>query len=172
MLSDMSKPQDRTDSKQSNARFALNILNEIGQAARNNECETITDDSIRKHLSDVSDDIYQKSLEILESKRLIKVHSPLVGSTGLTITLKPLGFDLYGSLFIEDHAGLKLKIECALVNNKIDSNHKLAEFLAENRFVVEQILELMSDNELVKLSRHPGGHAWIEVSSKLRQKYA
>ena len=172
MLSDMSKPQDRTDSKRSNARFASKILNEIRKAAINNGCEIITDDNVRKNLSAVSDDIYQKSLKILESERLIKIHSPLVGSTGLTITLKPLSFDLCGRLFIEDYAGLKLKIECALVNNKIDSNHKLAEFLAENRFVVEQILELMSDNELVKLSRHAGGHAWIEVSSKIRQKYA
>ena len=172
MLSDMSKPQDRTVSKRANASIALKVLNEIGQAAINNGCETITDDSVRQHLPDVSDDLYQESLEKLESEKLIKIHSPLVGSTGLSVTLKPLGFDLYGTLFIEDYAGLKIKAGCALVENRIDSNHKLAQFLVENRFVVGQILELMSDNELVKLSRHAGGHAWIEISSKLRQKHA
>ena len=173
MLSDMSKPQDRTVTKRSIASIASKILNEIGQAAINNGCEIITDDSVRRHLSDVGDDLYQEALKILESERLIKIHPPLVGSTGLTVTLKPLGFDLYGKLFIDDYAGLKIKIECALVNNNIDSNHKLAEFLPENRFVVKQILELMSDNELVKLVRHAGGHAWIsKVSSTIRQKYA
>jgi hypothetical protein len=152
----MSKPQDRTVTKRSIASIASKILNEIGQAAINNGCEIITDDSVRRHLSDVGDDLYQEALKILESERLIKIHPPLVGSTGLTVTLKPLGFDLYGKLFIN-----------------IDSNHKLAEFLPENRFVVKQILELMSDNELVKLVRHAGGHAWIsEVSSTIRQKYA
>jgi hypothetical protein len=147
------------------------VLNEIGQAAINNSCEIITDDSARKHLSDLSDDLYQESLETLESDRLIKIHS-LPGSAGPYVTLTPLGFELYGKLFIADYAGLITKIECALVNSKIESNHKLAEFVAEDQFVVDQILELMCDNKLVKLARHAGGHAWImEVSSKIRRKY-
>jgi hypothetical protein len=148
------------------------VLKEIGQAAINNGCEIITDDSARKHLLDLSDDLYQESLEILESEKLIKIHS-LAGSAGPYVTLTPLGFELYGKLFIEDYARLITKIECALINNKIESNHKLAEFVVENQFVVNQILELMSDNKLVKLARHAGGHAWImEVSSKIRRKYA
>ena len=152
--------------------IASKVLNEIGQTAINNGCEIITDNSARKHLSDLSDDLYQESLEILESERLIKIHS-LAGSAGPYVTITSLGFELYGKLFIADYAGLVTKIECALVNNEIESNHKLAEFVAKDQFVVDQILELMSDNKLVKLARHSGGHAWImEVSSEIRRKYA
>jgi hypothetical protein len=120
---------------------------------------------------DLSEEQIAQSQRILEEYGFIERHRTirLVEIYSFSITL--FGFHEFAKAAIPDFDSLCSQVVAMLVREEHMAGDSIAEAVGQPLRVIEHILEMLEDNDLIKISRQKGGtymNVW-DVSVKLRR---
>lgn len=108
-------------------------------------------------------------LEILEQHYFIKI-GRVLGAPLSHVVLTDFGFQQYAEAYVDDYQDVVNQIAALLVNENVRQNDVLADRVKKSMPFVDFVLNLMEDNNHIKVSKSIGGpsHVW-EISASLRR---
>lgn len=109
------------------------------------------------------------SLEILEQHYFIKI-GRVLGAPLSHVVLTAFGFQKYAEAYVGDYQDVVEQIASLLINENVRQNDELADRVKKPVPFIDFILDLMENNNYIKVSKYMGGqsHVW-DVSASLRR---
>ncbi len=128
-------------------------------------------DRLRQELSlkDVPQQELLDSLDILEQHYFIKI-GRVLGAPLSHVVLTAFGFQQYAEAYVDDYQDTVNQIAALLINENVRQNDELAGRVKKPVPFIDFILDLMENNNYIKVSKYVGGqsHVW-DVSASLRR---
>lgn len=120
-------------------------------------------------LKDVPQQELLDSLEILEQHYFIKI-GRVLGAPLSHVVLTAFGFQKYAEAYVGDYQDVVNQIASLLINENVRQNDELADRVKKPVPFIDFVLDLMENNNYIKVSKYMGGqsHVW-DVSASLRR---
>jgi hypothetical protein len=109
------------------------------------------------------------SLEILEQHHHVKIGRAL-GVPVAYVTLTDYGFQQFAQAYVDGYQDVVGRIAALLVNENVRQNEELATRVGKPRAFVDFVLNLLENNNHIKVSKYIGGQSQVwDVSASLRR---
>lgn len=114
--------------------------------------------------TDIHEDEFYESLEILHSRNYIRGHKVMNGKDiidSFQITL--FGYDEYAKTYVKDYASVVKSAAAQLVNNGQKSTIAISKSLSQPLMLINHIIELFENNNLIMIVKKMSGDNDIDI---------
>ena len=150
------------------------VFTEACNFMMNNMTNSVSVTDIEQQLKSkkISDEDIAESLDVLDKQNYIKA-SRVIGKLEIPFfTITTFGFDEYAKANINDYSSIIDNISLKIINESLTDNISIEKMLSYSRILIDNILCLLSDRGLIKITECIGGEIFIgHVSVDFKRLY-